>query len=87
MNRSNSELEKLSSCSTENLSPTFQGIHVTFTAGSTDSLNLDTAMFSNGGSQILCMGMWSQDSCKKQLILFSGDILAKFGSNAKLNHD
>ncbi|KAJ6653474.1 hypothetical protein lerEdw1_009146 [Lerista edwardsae] len=50
MNRSNSELEKLSSCSTENLSPTFQGIHVTFTAGSTDSLNLDTAMFSNGGS-------------------------------------
>lgn len=50
MNKSNSELEKLSSCSTENLSPPFQGIHVTFTAGSTDSLNLDTTMFNSGGS-------------------------------------
>ncbi|XP_053226537.1 inactive tyrosine-protein kinase PRAG1 [Podarcis raffonei] len=49
MNRSNSDLEKLSSDSTENLSPAFQGIHVTFTAGSTDSLNLDTNAFGNGG--------------------------------------
>ncbi|XP_020664657.3 inactive tyrosine-protein kinase PRAG1 [Pogona vitticeps] len=49
MNQSNSELEKLNSDSTENLTPPFQGIHVTFTAGSTDSLNLDTNMLSNGG--------------------------------------
>ncbi|XP_061491541.1 inactive tyrosine-protein kinase PRAG1 isoform X2 [Rhineura floridana] len=49
MNRSNSELEKLSSDSTENLSPASQGIHITFTAGSTDSLNLDSNTFSDGG--------------------------------------
>ncbi|XP_053155461.1 inactive tyrosine-protein kinase PRAG1 isoform X2 [Hemicordylus capensis] len=49
MNKSNSELEKLNSDSRENLIPPFQGIHVTFTTGSADSLNVDTKTFSNGG--------------------------------------
>ncbi|KAJ7335743.1 hypothetical protein JRQ81_013684 [Phrynocephalus forsythii] len=54
MNQSNSELERLNGDSTENLTPPFQGIHVSFTAGSTDSLNLDTNALSNGGFMMLC---------------------------------
>ncbi|XP_042311119.1 inactive tyrosine-protein kinase PRAG1 isoform X2 [Sceloporus undulatus] len=49
MNQSQSEFEKLNSDSVENLAPPCQGIHVTFTAGSTDSLNLETNAFTNGG--------------------------------------
>ncbi|XP_077201771.1 inactive tyrosine-protein kinase PRAG1 [Paroedura picta] len=49
MNKSNSDLEKLSGDAAESHSPPFQAVHVTFTAGSTDSLHLDTTTFSNGG--------------------------------------
>nr|XP_056704414.1 inactive tyrosine-protein kinase PRAG1 [Euleptes europaea] len=47
MNKSNSDLEKLGGDSAESHSPPFQAVHLTFTAGSTDSLHLDT--ISNGG--------------------------------------
>ncbi|XP_062985100.1 inactive tyrosine-protein kinase PRAG1 [Elgaria multicarinata webbii] len=66
MNKSNSELEKLNSDSTENLSPALQRIHVTFTGGSTDSLNLDTNAFSNGG-QLCKTGLRSPTRTAKQL--------------------
>nr|XP_008114841.1 PREDICTED: tyrosine-protein kinase SgK223 isoform X1 [Anolis carolinensis] len=49
MNQSKSEFERHSSDSVENLTAPCQGIHVTFQAGSTDSLNLETNAFTNGG--------------------------------------
>ncbi|XP_073196440.1 inactive tyrosine-protein kinase PRAG1 isoform X2 [Lepidochelys kempii] len=50
MNKSSSELEKVSNGSEESLGPPFQGIHVSFVAGSTESLNSDTRTASDGGS-------------------------------------
>ncbi|XP_007062904.3 inactive tyrosine-protein kinase PRAG1 isoform X1 [Chelonia mydas] len=50
MNKSSSELEKVSNGSAESLGPPFQGIHVSFVAGSTESLNSDTRTASDGGS-------------------------------------
>ncbi|XP_053884852.1 inactive tyrosine-protein kinase PRAG1 [Malaclemys terrapin pileata] len=50
MNKSSSELEKVSNGSAESLGPPFRGIHVSFVAGSTDSLNSDTRTASDGGS-------------------------------------
>uniref|UniRef100_A0A8D2JJJ8 Inactive tyrosine-protein kinase PRAG1 n=1 Tax=Varanus komodoensis TaxID=61221 RepID=A0A8D2JJJ8_VARKO len=67
MNKSNSELERLDSDSTEHLSPTFQGIHVTFTAGSTDSLNLDANTISNGGRSICKASLRSPTRTGKQI--------------------
>lgn len=52
MNKSNSELDNLCSDSAENLRLPFQGGHVTFTAGSMDSLDLATNQSSHGGSLI-----------------------------------
>uniref|UniRef100_A0A8C0H6L6 Inactive tyrosine-protein kinase PRAG1 n=1 Tax=Chelonoidis abingdonii TaxID=106734 RepID=A0A8C0H6L6_CHEAB len=49
MNKSSSELEKVSNGSAESLSPPFRGIHVSFVAGSTDSLNSDTRTASDEG--------------------------------------
>ncbi|KFQ32014.1 Tyrosine-protein kinase SgK223, partial [Merops nubicus] len=42
MNPNNSELERVSNSSAESLSPPFKSVHVSFTAGSTDSLESDT---------------------------------------------
>uniref|UniRef100_A0A8C3THN9 Inactive tyrosine-protein kinase PRAG1 n=1 Tax=Chelydra serpentina TaxID=8475 RepID=A0A8C3THN9_CHESE len=50
MNKSSSELAKVSNGSAESLGPPFRGIHVSFVAGSTDSLNSDTRTASDGGS-------------------------------------
>ncbi|XP_007520017.1 inactive tyrosine-protein kinase PRAG1 [Erinaceus europaeus] len=49
MNKSSSDLEKVSQGSAESLSPSFRGIHVSFTTGSTDSLASDTRTCSDGG--------------------------------------
>ncbi|KFQ61237.1 Tyrosine-protein kinase SgK223, partial [Pelecanus crispus] len=48
MNPNNTELERVSNSSAESLSPPFRSIHVSFTAGSTDSLNSDTQTGSDG---------------------------------------
>ncbi|XP_010584441.1 PREDICTED: tyrosine-protein kinase SgK223 [Haliaeetus leucocephalus] len=48
MNPSNAELERVSNSSTESLSPPFRSVHVSFTAGSTDSLDSDTQTGSDG---------------------------------------
>ncbi|NWU69042.1 PRAG1 kinase, partial [Pterocles burchelli] len=48
MNPNNAELERVSNSSAESLSPPFRSIHVTFTAGSTDSLDSDTQTGSDG---------------------------------------
>ncbi|NXA28875.1 PRAG1 kinase, partial [Ibidorhyncha struthersii] len=48
MNPSNAELERVSNSSAESLSPPFRSIHVSFTAGSTDSLDSDTQTGSDG---------------------------------------
>uniref|UniRef100_A0A8C3BRL0 Inactive tyrosine-protein kinase PRAG1 n=1 Tax=Cairina moschata TaxID=8855 RepID=A0A8C3BRL0_CAIMO len=48
MNPNNAELERGSNSSTESLSPPFRSIHVSFTAGSTDSLSSDTQTGSDG---------------------------------------
>uniref|UniRef100_A0A2K6JZ08 PEAK1 related, kinase-activating pseudokinase 1 n=1 Tax=Rhinopithecus bieti TaxID=61621 RepID=A0A2K6JZ08_RHIBE len=49
MNKSSSDLEKVSQGSAESLSPSFRGVHVSFTAGSTDSLASDSRTCSDGG--------------------------------------
>ncbi|KYO31284.1 tyrosine-protein kinase SgK223 [Alligator mississippiensis] len=49
MNKSNPELETVSNGSAESLGPSFRGIQVNFTAGSSDSLNSDTRSASDGG--------------------------------------
>ncbi|XP_055000155.1 inactive tyrosine-protein kinase PRAG1 [Sorex araneus] len=49
MNKSSSDLEKVSQGSTESLSPSFRGAQVSFTAGSTDSLASDSRTCSDGG--------------------------------------
>ncbi|XP_004682257.1 PREDICTED: tyrosine-protein kinase SgK223 [Condylura cristata] len=49
MNKSSSDLEKVSQGSTESLSPSFRGIHVSFTTGSSDSLASDSRTCSDGG--------------------------------------
>ncbi|XP_007947065.1 inactive tyrosine-protein kinase PRAG1 [Orycteropus afer afer] len=49
MNKSSSDLEKVSQGSAESLSPSFRGIHVSFTTGSTDSLASDSRTCSDGG--------------------------------------
>ncbi|XP_029817201.1 inactive tyrosine-protein kinase PRAG1 [Manacus vitellinus] len=48
MNPSNAELERVSNSSAESLSPPFQSVHVSFTAGSSDSLDSDTQTGSDG---------------------------------------
>ncbi|XP_058146077.1 inactive tyrosine-protein kinase PRAG1 [Dasypus novemcinctus] len=49
MNKSSSDLEKASQGSAESLSPSFRGVHVSFTAGSSDSLASDSRTCSDGG--------------------------------------
>ncbi|XP_006884207.1 PREDICTED: tyrosine-protein kinase SgK223-like [Elephantulus edwardii] len=49
MNKSSSDLEKVSQGSSESLSPSFRGAHVSFTTGSTDSLASDSRTCSDGG--------------------------------------
>ncbi|KAL1773115.1 tyrosine-protein kinase 223 [Sigmodon hispidus] len=49
MNKSSSDLEKVSQSSAESLSPSFRGTHVSFTTGSTDSLASDSRTCSDGG--------------------------------------
>ncbi|XP_051025505.1 inactive tyrosine-protein kinase PRAG1 [Acomys russatus] len=49
MNKSSSDLEKVSQSSAESLSPSFRGAHVSFTTGSTDSLTSDSRTCSDGG--------------------------------------
>uniref|UniRef100_H0XMC0 Inactive tyrosine-protein kinase PRAG1 n=1 Tax=Otolemur garnettii TaxID=30611 RepID=H0XMC0_OTOGA len=49
MNKSSSDLEKVSQGSAESLSPSFRGAHVSFTTGSTDSLASDSRTCSDGG--------------------------------------
>ncbi|NWI37417.1 PRAG1 kinase, partial [Picathartes gymnocephalus] len=48
MNPSNTELERVSNSSAESLSPPFRSTHVSFTAGSSDSLDSDTQTGSDG---------------------------------------
>ncbi|NXK03720.1 PRAG1 kinase, partial [Herpetotheres cachinnans] len=48
MNPNNAELERVSNSSAESLSPPFRSIPVSFTAGSTDSLDSDTQTGSDG---------------------------------------
>ncbi|KFQ41062.1 Tyrosine-protein kinase SgK223, partial [Mesitornis unicolor] len=48
MNPNNTELERASNSSAESLSPPFRSVHVTFTAGSSDSLDSDTQTGSDG---------------------------------------
>ncbi|KAM6261530.1 inactive tyrosine-protein kinase PRAG1 [Porphyrio hochstetteri] len=48
MNPNHSELERVSNSSAESLSPSFRSVHVSFTAGSTDSLDSDTQTGSDG---------------------------------------
>uniref|UniRef100_A0A8C8S5X1 Inactive tyrosine-protein kinase PRAG1 n=1 Tax=Pelusios castaneus TaxID=367368 RepID=A0A8C8S5X1_9SAUR len=50
MKKSNPELEEVSNGSAESLGPPFRGMHSSFVAGSTDSLNSDTRTASDGGS-------------------------------------
>lgn len=52
MNKSSSDLEKVSQGSAESLSPSFRGIHVSFTTGSTDSLASDSRTCSDGGNRL-----------------------------------
>lgn len=49
MNKSSSDLEKVSQGSAESLSPSFRGIHISFTTSSTDSLASDSRTCSDGG--------------------------------------
>lgn len=49
MNKSSSDLEKVSQGSTESLSASFRGGHVSFTTGSTDSLASNSRTCSDGG--------------------------------------
>ncbi|XP_047712376.1 inactive tyrosine-protein kinase PRAG1 isoform X3 [Prionailurus viverrinus] len=49
MNKSSSDLEKVSQGSAESLSPPCRGVHVSFTTGSTDSLASDSRTCSDGG--------------------------------------
>ncbi|NXC23939.1 PRAG1 kinase, partial [Campylorhamphus procurvoides] len=48
MNPNNTELERVSNSSAESLSPPFRSDHVSFTAGSSDSLDSDTQTGSDG---------------------------------------
>ncbi|NXI99884.1 PRAG1 kinase, partial [Psophia crepitans] len=48
MNPNNTELERVSNSSAESLSPPFRSVHVSFTAGSSDSLDSDTQTGSDG---------------------------------------
>ncbi|XP_021251573.1 tyrosine-protein kinase SgK223 isoform X2 [Numida meleagris] len=48
MNPNNAELERASNSSAESLSPPFRSVHVSFTAGSSDSLDSDTQTGSDG---------------------------------------
>ncbi|NXS08335.1 PRAG1 kinase, partial [Neodrepanis coruscans] len=48
MNPNNTELERISNSSAESLSPPFRSVHVSFTAGSSDSLDSDTQTGSDG---------------------------------------
>ncbi|KFU88301.1 Tyrosine-protein kinase SgK223, partial [Chaetura pelagica] len=48
MNPNNADLERVSNSSAESLSPPFRSAHVSFTAGSTDSLDSDTQTGSDG---------------------------------------
>lgn len=52
MNKSSSDLEKVSQGSAESLSPSFRGVHVSFTTGSTDSLASDSRTCSDGGNRL-----------------------------------
>uniref|UniRef100_G1Q4M3 Inactive tyrosine-protein kinase PRAG1 n=1 Tax=Myotis lucifugus TaxID=59463 RepID=G1Q4M3_MYOLU len=51
MNKSSSDLEKVSQGSAESLSPSFRSVHVSFTTGSTDSLASDSRTGSDGGNR------------------------------------
>ncbi|XP_054239165.1 inactive tyrosine-protein kinase PRAG1 [Indicator indicator] len=48
MNPNNTELERVSNSSAESLSPPFRSVHVSFIAGSSDSLDSDTQTGSDG---------------------------------------
>ncbi|NXQ79709.1 PRAG1 kinase, partial [Nyctibius grandis] len=48
MNPNNTDLDRVSNSSAESLSPPFRSVHVSFTAGSTDSLESDTQTGSDG---------------------------------------
>ncbi|NXU04502.1 PRAG1 kinase, partial [Buphagus erythrorhynchus] len=48
MNPSNTELERVSNSSAESLSPPFRSAHISFTAGSSNSLDSDTQIGSDG---------------------------------------
>lgn len=48
MNPNNAELERVSNSSAESLSSPFRTVHVSFTAGSSDSLDSDTQTGSDG---------------------------------------
>ncbi|NXT59345.1 PRAG1 kinase, partial [Pluvianellus socialis] len=48
MNPNNAELERVSNSSAESLSPPFRSVHVSFIAGSSDSLDSDTQTGSDG---------------------------------------
>ncbi|XP_077000845.1 inactive tyrosine-protein kinase PRAG1 [Tamandua tetradactyla] len=65
MNKSSSDLEKVSQGSAESLSPSFRGVHVSFTAGSTDSLASDSKTCSDGGPS--CEPTHSPTSSGKKL--------------------
>lgn len=56
MNKSSSDLEKVSQSSAESLSPSFRGAHVSFTTGSTDSLASDSRTCSDGGNTAVLDG-------------------------------
>ena len=62
MNPNNAELERASNSSAESLSPPFRSVHVSFTAGSSDSLNSDTQAGSDGSK-------WLQGGGKVALAL------------------
>uniref|UniRef100_A0A8C2YIF2 Inactive tyrosine-protein kinase PRAG1 n=1 Tax=Chinchilla lanigera TaxID=34839 RepID=A0A8C2YIF2_CHILA len=49
MNKSSSDLEKVSQGSAESLSPSFRGVHISFATSSTDSLASDSRTCSDGG--------------------------------------
>ncbi|XP_032705922.1 inactive tyrosine-protein kinase PRAG1-like [Lontra canadensis] len=52
MNKSSSDLEKVSQGSAESLSPPCRGVHVSFNTGSTDSLASDSRTCSDGGNRL-----------------------------------
>lgn len=56
MNPNNTDLERVSNSSAESLSPPFRSVHVSFIAGSSDSLDSDTQTGSDGSKWPLDVG-------------------------------